>query len=160
MRTVPRRTNELPPLQPFARAYGNGGRRRDRVSRPGRPLQVLDRGLPSHCSVLAQVLRDGETAWDLEIQGSARTDVFGEWYASSRWLLRTRNLVIKGRYDPDVKRELTEEGLEYLLLDERPVMTRRPVPRLPRHPASSRSVSTRAAKVAPENPRASGQPEC
>jgi hypothetical protein len=73
-------------------------------------------------SVLAQVLRDGETAWELEIQGSARTDVFDEWFASSRWLLRTRNLVIKGRYDPDVKRQLTEEGL--ILSDERQVMTR------------------------------------
>ena len=73
-------------------------------------------------SVLLETLREGETAWDFEIHGSARTDSFGGWFASARSLLPTRNLVIKGRYEPGARRELIREGL--VLSDERPTMTR------------------------------------
>jgi hypothetical protein len=69
--------------------------------------------------VLLDVLRDGESAWALEVHGSARTDRFENWFACRRWLLPTRNLVVKGRYDPNAWRLLRGEGL--------PIGTERPL---------------------------------
>lgn len=74
-------------------------------------------------SVLLDVLRDGESAWDLEVFGSARTDKFGGWYASSRWVLPTTNVVIKGLYEPRAWRALKRAGVP--LSDERRVMSTR-----------------------------------
>lgn len=50
--------------------------------------------------VLQAVLRKGESAWDFEIDGSARTDIYDKWFASKKHLLPHVNLVIKGKVDP------------------------------------------------------------
>ncbi len=72
-------------------------------------------------TVLQEVLRDNETAWELEIVGSSRTRQYGGWFASSRWLIPTTNLVIKGRYDPFAFWRLRRTGLS--LSDHRPRMS-------------------------------------
>lgn len=72
-------------------------------------------------SVLLDVLREGESAWEFEVFGSARTDKYSSWYASDRWLLPTANLVIKGRFHPGALRLFQREGL--LRSSSRPVMS-------------------------------------
>lgn len=70
--------------------------------------------------VLIDVLKDDETAWELELLGSKRTDKFGDWYSSRQWLLPTRNLIIKGKIDPWVYWTLKKQKLP--LSDKRPLM--------------------------------------
>lgn len=70
--------------------------------------------------VLLHVLQEGETAWDLEVHGSARTDCYPRWFACRRPLLPTWNLVVKGRYEPSAWRALVGEGLP--IAAGRPVM--------------------------------------
>lgn len=63
--------------------------------------------------VLQTVLQPGESAWHFEIVGSARTDAFGEWFASKRFLLSYVNLVIKGKVDPRALAALSRSGISY-----------------------------------------------
>jgi hypothetical protein len=63
--------------------------------------------------VLQSVLRPGESAWHFEINGSARTDVFDNWFASKRFLLSYVNLVIKGKVDPRALAALARSGISY-----------------------------------------------
>lgn len=62
-------------------------------------------------STLLQTLDRKENAWELEIAGSARTDRFGEWYASRKWMMPYHNLVIKGRYDPSAFNAIVKKGI-------------------------------------------------
>lgn len=72
--------------------------------------------------VLRAVLRPGESAWHFEIHGSVRTDAFGDWFASKRFLLSYVNLVIKGKIDPRALTVLQRQGIGYR--SERRVLSR------------------------------------
>jgi len=63
--------------------------------------------------VLISILRKGESAWQFEIDGSARTDVFDKWFASKRYLLSYVNLLIKGKVDPQALVALNRCGISY-----------------------------------------------
>ena len=63
--------------------------------------------------VLRSVLHPGESAWDFEIHGSARTDDFDDWFASKHFLLSYVNLVIKGKIDPRALAILERQGITY-----------------------------------------------
>jgi hypothetical protein len=62
-------------------------------------------------TVLRDLLSHGETAWQFELGGSARSDRFERWFASRRRLVPYVNLVIKGRVDPVALEELRELGV-------------------------------------------------
>lgn len=63
--------------------------------------------------ILHAVLRPRESAWHFEIHGSVRTDPFGAWFASNRFLLNYVNLVIKGKVDPRARTVLERRGITY-----------------------------------------------
>lgn len=63
--------------------------------------------------VLVDILRPEENAWEFEILGSERTDVFRNWYASVKWLIPYENLVIKGLVDPLALRKINKSGIAY-----------------------------------------------
>jgi hypothetical protein len=75
-------------------------------------------------SVLIQLLRDGESAWEFEIRGSERADAYGEFYATYRPWIKVTNGVIKGKWRPEVVRWLLREGVA-VDLERRAVMSRR-----------------------------------
>lgn len=72
--------------------------------------------------VLRSILRSGESAWDLEIYGTSRTDCFGGWFAAKDYLLSYVNLVIKGKVDPRALAALYRCGIFYRA--QRPVLSR------------------------------------
>ena len=49
-------------------------------------------------NVLHDLLVEGETAWDFEIEGSRRSDAYGKFFTSSRKQFQIVNGVIKGRW--------------------------------------------------------------
>lgn len=73
-------------------------------------------------TVLVDVLRPSESAWELEISGSSRTDKYREWFACRRWNLPYDNLVIKGKIDPLARKRI--ESQLPLLQTNRPTMRR------------------------------------
>lgn len=72
-------------------------------------------------SVLMDVLRPNENAWEFEVFGSQRTDKYFNWFASSNWLMPYENLVIKGKIDPSAFRLIVKAGTK--LETARPVMS-------------------------------------
>lgn len=55
---------------------------------------------------IVRLLDPRETAWQLELAGSARSDALPAFYASERQLLPVANLVLKGRVDPRAARRV------------------------------------------------------
>lgn len=74
-------------------------------------------------AVLIELLREGESAWEFEIRGSERADVYSEFYATYRPWIKVTNGVIKGRWRPNVVRWLLKEGIA-VDLGRRAVMSR------------------------------------
>lgn len=60
--------------------------------------------------VLQAVLAPGESAWQFEKPGSARTDRFGRWWASARTTIRYANLVTAGRLEPRALQHVRAQG--------------------------------------------------
>ena len=74
-------------------------------------------------SVLLQVLKAGENAWQFEKSGSARTDGYREWWASSLRHVPYVNVITAGRCDPDALARLRAAGFDTAGL-EFPTMNR------------------------------------
>ncbi len=60
-------------------------------------------------TVLVDVLRPSESAWDLEIAGSSRTDKYAAWFACRKWNLPYDNLVIKGKINPLAQKRIESQ---------------------------------------------------
>ncbi|HTX73202.1 MAG TPA: hypothetical protein VMC79_10295 [Rectinemataceae bacterium] len=73
--------------------------------------------------VLNSLLKDGESAWQFEILGSARTDAYPEFYVTRRGIFPVINCVIKGKWRRRAVRQLGRQGLRPDL-GARAVMTR------------------------------------
>ena len=61
---------------------------------------------------LKQTLKSGESAWDFEEIGTARTDSYLKFYASNQELLPACNTVIKGVWELEALRKIKELGIE------------------------------------------------
>lgn len=72
-------------------------------------------------SVLTQVLSPGENAWQLEKNGSARTDCFAQWWASSERHVPYVNVVTAGRCDPAATTRLSALGVDVASIDFEPM---------------------------------------
>ena len=68
-------------------------------------------------AVLQQVLMPGENAWQFEKTGSARTDRFGQWWASAHRNVPYVNLITAGRADPVALARLQAAGFDTAGLD-------------------------------------------
>lgn len=67
--------------------------------------------------VLQAVLKPGENAWALEKTGSARTDGYSQWWASSMRRVPYLNVVTAGRADPCAIRQLESLGFDTSALE-------------------------------------------
>lgn len=74
-------------------------------------------------SVLAALLRPGESAWEFELCGSARSDAYGGFYSVKRPCFRFLNSIIKGAWTRPAIRLLEVEGIP-IDLEQRRVMSR------------------------------------
>lgn len=94
-------------------------------------------------AVLMDLLRPEESAWQFELNGSARSDDYAAFFASAVELVPCVNLVVKGLVDPRAERRLLERGIP---LDQvlRPRMTRRQVAAL-----RMRELRTRTMNLLP-----------
>jgi hypothetical protein len=63
-------------------------------------------------SVLAGVLKEGETAWDFEIEGSRRSNAYDGFYSSLEPCFDFANGIIKGKWDPRALAVLQRLGIE------------------------------------------------
>ena len=68
-------------------------------------------------SVLRELLKDGESAWDFEIVGSRRARKFNKFYSVNKNLIFLDNAIIKGRWQKSIVDKLNIEHAE------RPIMT-------------------------------------
>lgn len=60
---------------------------------------------------LKQILKPGESAWDFEEIGTARTDVFHRFYASNHELIPNCNTVIKGVWEKEALNKILKLGI-------------------------------------------------
>ena len=74
-------------------------------------------------SVLKDLLKPGESAWDFETAGSLRSDAYEGFYSTWRDCFRIENLLIKGRIRRSSRRRI-ECMLGTALGIQRPMMTR------------------------------------
>jgi hypothetical protein len=73
-------------------------------------------------SVLRDLLKSGETAWQFEIAGSQRADRYDSFYSTFEGCFPVRNGVIKGKWDRRVLRRLHSLGVP-VDQESRPRMT-------------------------------------
>ncbi len=73
-------------------------------------------------SVLRELLRSGESAWEFETAGSARSDRFDRFFSSWKRHFAIENLMIKGKARPRSLRRI-EQCLGYSLQLNRPSLT-------------------------------------
>ena len=73
-------------------------------------------------SILREILKRGESAWDFEIKGSKRAYEHDGFYAVYKDLIRYNNGVIKGKWRKSILKEGNEYGLNINTIS-RPVMT-------------------------------------
>lgn len=64
-------------------------------------------------SVLLDCLKSGENAWEFEIRGAERTDIYQHWYAMSEYSIGYVNLVVKGLVDPRALKKLHAVDLNF-----------------------------------------------
>jgi hypothetical protein len=60
---------------------------------------------------LKQILKSGESAWDFEEIGTARTDSYSKFYASNQELIPACNTVIKGVWELEALRKIKDLGI-------------------------------------------------
>ena len=61
--------------------------------------------------ILKQMLKKGESAWDFEEIGTARTDAFPKFYASNHALIPNCNTVIKGVWETEALKSIRALGI-------------------------------------------------
>ena len=92
---------------------------------PGAPYRAALQAAIWRKEVLLSLLQDGETAWDMELIGSRRSDVLREgFYCTWQPVLVYRAGVTMGKWVPFAVRICQEEGVS-IDFSARPVMTRR-----------------------------------
>ena len=74
-------------------------------------------------SVLSALLRPGESAWQFELVGSARSDAYPRFYSTYADCFPVINCVIKGKWRPSAVRALAAQGVSVDLAARAP-MTR------------------------------------
>ena len=99
------------------------------LSRPGEVYRSATVWSLWRKSVLLQVLKPGENAWQFEKQGSDRTDAFAQWWASAHRNVPYVNVITAGRADPAALAQLSELGFDVSGIDF-PTMNAREVMRL------------------------------
>lgn len=62
--------------------------------------------------VLQEILKSGENAWQFEELGTARTDNYSKFYASTKELMPALNTVIKGVWEPRALRSIQSLGIQ------------------------------------------------
>lgn len=72
--------------------------------------------------ILLNLLKKGESAWDFEIYGSLRSDIYDEFYATWGKYFPIINAIIKGKWQRKAIRKLSSIGIE-INLSKREVMT-------------------------------------
>lgn len=71
--------------------------------------------------VLQEVLQPGENAWQFEKTGSARTDRYGQWWASALRNVPYVNVITAGRSDPDAMARMVAAGFDVSGIDFPPM---------------------------------------
>ncbi len=71
--------------------------------------------------VLRELLKPGESAWDFEIHGTIRSDVYDGFYSTNETQISVVNTVIKGKWQRSALRMLDELGIN--ITSDRKVMT-------------------------------------
>jgi hypothetical protein len=72
--------------------------------------------------ILLNLLKANESAWDFEIYGSLRSDIYDGFYATWRKYFSIINAIIKGKWQRKAIRKLNSIGIE-IDLDNREIMT-------------------------------------
>lgn len=75
-------------------------------------------------ATLLALLNDQETAWQFEYLGASRSEVYGGFFACSRFVIRYVNLIVKGLVDPRAERRLQVRGVDTSIV-RKPRMNRR-----------------------------------
>ena len=75
-------------------------------------------------SVLKDLLKEGESAWDFEINGSKRAYQYDKFYAVYNDFIKYKNGIIKGKWRRSIVKEKNNYGLKIKDLS-RPIMTTR-----------------------------------
>lgn len=73
-------------------------------------------------NVLEDLLKSGESAWEFEIYGTARSDKFGDFYSTWENYFPVINGVIKGKWQRSAVNKLQSLGL-FISLKGREIMT-------------------------------------
>ncbi|UCE99402.1 MAG: hypothetical protein JSV82_09625 [Planctomycetota bacterium] len=63
-------------------------------------------------SVLSDLLKGGESAWDFEVHGSVRSDEYDRFYAAWKDCFPITNVVIKGKWRRGAAKKLKSLGIE------------------------------------------------
>jgi len=124
----------LGPLDAFMRLRGNY-LRLPALPRPDQALNhhfgIIKKGAVYRTSVVASVwkkavledlLRPGESAWDFETAGAARSDHYDGFFSTWRTCFRIENLLIKGRIRSAALRRI-ERHVHHTLQIRRPMMS-------------------------------------
>lgn len=74
--------------------------------------------------VLESLLKRGESAWEFEVFGAVRSDMYGDFYAVWKPYFSAVNCVIKGKWEPGAVGKVQASGIS-LNLGSRPIMTQR-----------------------------------
>lgn len=75
-------------------------------------------------TVLLDLLKSGESAWDFEIYGSIRSDKYDNFYSTWQVLIPFKNCVIKGKWQRSTFKYFESHGIS-IHLNRRKVMTLR-----------------------------------
>ncbi|MGC4073536.1 MAG: hypothetical protein QM760_13680 [Nibricoccus sp.] len=75
-------------------------------------------------SALKSILKQGESAWEFELAGSERSDLFNGFYVVMREIFEFENCVIKGRWDPSAVRKVQSLGVKLDLAKRRSMTLR------------------------------------
>ena len=75
-------------------------------------------------TTLLDLLRSGENAWEFEIAGSRRSDVYPAFYGTGRAEFKYVNAIVKGKWSRTALNRLTACGIE-VRSESRPIMSHR-----------------------------------
>ena len=62
--------------------------------------------------MLLELLNKNETAWEFEIEGNKRASELDDFYSTRTNIIPFVNGIIRGKWDPLVKRKLLGEGVQ------------------------------------------------
>jgi hypothetical protein len=112
------RMNPTPP--PDRRPSEAGAPTHIGISSPGTLYRVSTVATLWRKQSLVRLLKEGESAWDFEVQGTIRSDSSAGFYASRRTHFNILNSVVKGKWVPSALRKTAALGISPG--DSRPVM--------------------------------------